>query len=185
MFSPKGLSLAEVDDRGKGRAVGNGLQFLIYAIAIGVVATGMADLWALFLNRVLGAPVLNFALVGRWIGHFREGRFRHENIARATAVPGEAVIGWATHYVIGVFFAGLLLAIWGLDWARDPSLVPALIVGIVTAAAPFLVMQPGFGFGVFASRTPKPNTARLRTLFNHTSFGICLYLAALSLSYLA
>lgn len=40
-------------------------------------------------------------------------------------------------------------------------------------------MQPGMGFGVAASKTPKPNVARLRSLAAHTVFGFGLYLAAL------
>jgi hypothetical protein len=88
------------------------------------------------------------------------------------------VIGWAAHYAIGVLFAGVLLAIWGLDWARNPSLPPALIVGVSTVAAPFLILQPALGAGIAASRTPRPNFARARSLVAHVSFGLGLYLAA-------
>ena len=43
-----------------------------------------------------------------------------------------------------------------------PTILPALIVGIGTVAAPFLLMQPGMGLGIAASRTPNPGAARLR-----------------------
>ena len=66
---------------------------------------------------------------------------------------------------------------WGLDWARQPTLGPALLVGIGTVAAPFLVMQPGMGAGVAASRTPRPAAARLQSLVTHTIFGLGLYAA--------
>lgn len=81
--------------------------------------------------------------------------------------------------MIGIIFAALLLALFGLDWARQPSLLPALIVGLATLAAPFLVLQPGMGAGVAASRTPKPNVARVRSIAAHTAFGIGLYCSAL------
>jgi hypothetical protein len=60
-------------------------------------------------------------------------------------VRGELVIGWSAHYGIGVSFATLLLAVWGLDWARHPTLVAPLIVGVGTVVAPFFIMQPGRG----------------------------------------
>jgi hypothetical protein len=49
----------------------------------------------------------------------------------------------------------------------------------VTTLVPFLVLQPSFGLGIAASRTPKPNQARLKSLMTHTVFGLGLYLCAL------
>jgi hypothetical protein len=43
-------------------------------------------------------------------------------------------------------------------------------------------MQPSFGLGIAAARTPKPNQARLRSLMSHTVFGVGLYASALALS---
>jgi len=59
--------------------------------------------------------------------------------------------------------------------------LPALAFGLVTTLAPFLVMQPAFGFGIAASKTPKPSQARLKSLMTHTVFGRGLYLWALLL----
>ena len=60
---------------------------------------------------------------------------------------------------------------------RQPTIGPALLVGIGTVAAPFLVMQPGMGAGIAASRTPRPAAARLQSLVTHTIFGLGLYAA--------
>ncbi|MNC81522.1 hypothetical protein D3C75_1346770 [compost metagenome] len=57
--------------------------------------------------------------------------------------------------------------------------MPAFVLGLVTVAAPYLIMQPGMGAGVFASKTPKPNAARARSLLAHGVFGVALYLAGL------
>jgi hypothetical protein len=113
------------------------------------------------------------------------GRFRHERIAAAPSVPGERLIGWTAHYLIGIAFAGVLLAVCGLAWVRQPTLAPALGLGIVTVAAPFLLMQPGMGAGIAASRAPRPNAARLQSLVTHTIFGLGLYAAGLVLNYLS
>lgn len=158
------------------------LEFLVWTVLIGVGATVVMDLWGVFLKRCFGIPSLNFAMVGRWLGHIPSGQFAHDSIARASPVRGEGVIGWSAHYAIGIVFAGLLLAIWGLDWARQPTLLPALVVGVATVAAPFFIMQPGMGAGFAASKTPRPNVARLRSLATHTVFGFGLYATALLLA---
>lgn len=158
--------------------MGEGLEFGLRAVAIGAGATVVADLWTALLARLTGVPGLDWAMVGRWVGHFPRGRFRHDGIGRAAPVAGERALGWAVHYGTGIVFAALLLAICGLDWARDPTLPPALAFGLVTVAAPFLLMQPALGAGIAASKTPNPTAARLRSLMTHAMFGLGLYLAA-------
>ncbi len=155
------------------------MEFIVRAVVIGVGATIVMDVWALFLKRVFSIPSLDFRFVGRWIANMPAGRFRHANILIAPPVPGETAIGWVAHYAIGVLFAAILLAVMGIGWAKEPTIIPALLMGIGSVAAPFLVMQPGFGFGIAASKTPAPNTARLRSLMTHTVFGFGLYVAAL------
>lgn len=156
-----------------------GLEFVVRATAIGIGATIVMDLWAIFVKRAFSVPSLDYGLVGRWIGHLPRGRFLHSTIAQSATVPNERAIGWTAHYAIGIAFAALLLALWGLDWARQPTPIPALTVGLVTVVAPFFLLQPGMGAGVAASKTPRPNVARLRSLQAHVAFGIGLYLSAL------
>jgi hypothetical protein len=155
------------------------MTFLLSAILIGVGATVVMDLWVLFRTRVLGVPPVNYGMLGRWIGHFPEGQFIHDNIAKAAPVRGELALGWAAHYAIGVVFAALLLAIFGLGWARQPTPLPALAVGLATVVAPLFVMQPAMGMGIASSRAPNPTTARLRSLVIHAVFGVGLYVSAL------
>ena len=151
------------------------MSYLILAGLIGVAATAVMDLWGIARKRLLGMAAADYGLVGRWFAHMARGRFRHDRIAAAAPVKGERLIGWSAHYATGVAFAAVLLAIWGIDWARQPTLGPALIVGIGSVAAPFLLMQPGMGAGIAARRTPRPNAARLQSLLTHAAFGVGLY----------
>jgi hypothetical protein len=153
------------------------IEFALRTLGIGVGATIVMDLWALVLGR-FGIPSLNFALLGRWIGHLPQGRWMHESIAGAAPVRGESLIGWCAHYTIGITFAALLLSTFGLKWARSPSLLPALFIGVVTVVAPLLVLQPALGGGVAFSRTPTPVFNCLKSLVTHTVYGLGLYLAA-------
>ena len=156
-----------------------GREIVVRVALIGIGAIVVLDLWNAFLNRFFGVPSLNLGMLGRWFGHFPRGRFMHDNVAEASPIPGERIIGWSAHYAIGITWAALLLAIWGLDWARHPTLLPALVVGLVTLVAPFFLMQPGMGMGIAASKTPTPNAARLKSIVSHTVYGIGLYGSAL------
>jgi hypothetical protein len=156
-------------------------EYMVSAILIGAGATAVTDVWAIARKRFSGVATPDFGLVGRWVAHMPCGRFRHESIAKSPSMPHERAIGWTAHYVIGIAFAAILLAIFGLEWARHPTIGPALIVGIGTVAAPFLIMQPGMGAGIAASRTPNPSAARMRSLVAHAVFGMGLYVTALSL----
>ena len=154
------------------------LQDIPLAMLIGIGATAVMDAW-LVLLKSLGVPTLNFAFIGRWVGHLFRGRFAHAAIAKSAPIRGELAWGWITHYAVGVAFAGVLIAINGAAWVRHPTLLPALALGVCTVAAPLLVMQPAMGSGFAASRTPTPLKNCLRSLTNHTVFGLGLYLSAL------
>lgn len=155
------------------------MEQLSFALITGVGATAVTDLWGIVRRPLLGIAPPDYGLVGRWLGHMPRGRFRHESIAASAPVRGERLIGWTAHYLIGIAFAALLLATAGPAWIQRPTIGPALMVGIVTVAAPFLLMQPGMGAGIAASRTPRPATARVQSLVTHAVFGLGLYAAGL------
>jgi hypothetical protein len=150
---------------------------MIDAILIGAGATAFLDLWSAARARFFGAATPDYSLVGRWLAHLARGRLVHDAIARSEPVNGERLIGWVAHHFIGIAFAAALLIGWGPEWAREPTLLPALIVGIGSVAAPFLLMQPGMGLGIAARRAPNPAAARLRSLTTHAIFGLGLYAA--------
>jgi len=63
------------------------------AALVGIGATLVLDAWALLLRRAFGVRTLDWALVGRWLGHFPRGRFMHAAIAAAAPVRGERLLG--------------------------------------------------------------------------------------------
>lgn len=152
---------------------------------IGAGATLVVDLWALLRRKLFGTPLPDYGLVGRWIAYQPYGKFRHDRIAATAAVRGERVIGWVAHYVIGMGFAAVLIGLQGSKWLAQPALVPAVLFGLATVAAPFLLMQPGMGAGIAASRLPRPNRARLQSLTTHGVFGVGLWASALVVSAVA
>lgn len=142
-------------------------------LVTGVAATATMDAAAATLERLFGTKSLDYRLVGRWIGHLPHGGFAHDSIATTAPVPGEAALGHAAHYAIGVGFAALLDR---LTHRRPATLPVCLSFGLVTVAAPWLVMQPAFGMGIAASKTPAPRAARLGSLRAHAAYGAGLWL---------
>ena len=155
------------------------ISAIFSAIFIGLGATLTFDLWGLFLKLAFKITPSNICLVGRWLRYMPEGTFKHSNIVSAPRKSAECTVGWIAHYMIGITFALVFVALVGNHWLQRPTLIPALVFGVVTVLAPFAIMQPSFGLGFAASKLSNPTPARVRSLMNHTAFGIGLYLFAL------
>jgi DUF2938 family protein len=155
------------------------IDILYRSILIGVGATAILDLWALLLKHAFGLPGANWGLVGRWFCHLAKGKVFHEDIAMSRPFAHELAIGWIGHYAVGILFAAILLAVTPSGWLQQPTLLPALAVGLVTVGAGWFLLQPGMGAGVAASRRPNANQIRALNIAGHIVFGLGLYTTAL------
>lgn len=151
---------------------------LLATLLLGLGATALSDLWGLLRRPLFGVAAPNYALVGRWFAHMRNGRYTHAAIAQAAPMPHERLIGWSAHYAIGIAYAAVLVLLCGPGWLAQPRPAPALLLGLATLAFPMLWMQPAMGAGIAASRTPRPWQARLHSVLLHSAFGLGLYLTA-------
>lgn len=159
------------------------MSIIIKVILIGIGATLLVDIWS-FVQGLFGIKSLDYRYVGRWLGYFPKGKFLHNNIMKATPVKGELLIGWTAHYLIGITFACLLVLLYGEEWIRNPLIIPAFVIGIITLAAPLFIMQPAMGFGIASSNLPSPNLRRLKSLLTHVVYGLGLYLTSLIINQL-
>ncbi|TGL55855.1 DUF2938 domain-containing protein [Leptospira ognonensis] len=157
------------------------LVFYLRVALLGIGATLLMDFWRYLLFKSMGVISLDLGLLGRWVGHMFRGRLVHQSISKSQAIPGETLLGWVSHYAIGITFAFLLPIIWGEEWLHEPTFLPALIVGLGTVFAPWLLMQPAMGVGVAASKAPKPSQVRVRNIAIHTVYGLGLFASALLL----
>lgn len=158
------------------------IELLAKGAAIGVVATIGMDIWTLFLNRVFGVPMPNRAFLGRWSVNALQGRVFHPSIAKVPSINRETDIGWLVHYIVGIIFGAAFVVLAGPGWVERPTLLPALIFGIVTVGFGWFLMQPGMGSGIMASKTPHPWKARIQGLAGHVAFGVALWLGGLILA---
>ena len=148
----------------------------ISAFFFGFLATAFMDSWALIQKRIWPNPSFNYCLLGRWLLHIKTGNLILLPIYHSKQQPFECYIGWFSHYVIGIVFAGLYIVV-ATFFSLEISFITVVGFGLLTVAAPFLIMQPGLGLGFFASKTPNPWLVRLRSCIAHLSYGIGLFLS--------
>ena len=158
---------------------------VLSVVLIGIGATVVIDLWALFLKHAFKVPSFSFCMIGRWFLHMPKGKFIHSRIAAAEEQPSECAVGWTAHYVIGVVFALMFIGFVSDSWLEHPTLVPALIFGAGTVLFPYFLLQPALGLGIAASKAANPTHARLKSLITHAMFGVGLYLSAMVVATLA
>lgn len=151
------------------------MDLFIITLSLGVLSTLAIDAWSLFVSTVFKFPKTNWAMVGRWIGHMRNGKLTHQSIAAAPAINNELVLGWIFHYLIGIAYAGLYVALVYFYFDKTPSLISAWLFGVVTIVSPWFIMQPGLGLGICARKAANPKLTRLQNLAIHSIFGVALY----------
>ncbi|MCT6516752.1 MULTISPECIES: DUF2938 domain-containing protein [Enterobacterales] len=158
------------------------MSTIILAVILGVGATVIMDLWAVFL-ALLKIPTLNLSMIGRWIGHMFKGQYFHHPISQSAPIKNETALGWCAHYGIGIVFAFIFLIAMGEQWLTHPTFWSAYLWGVITIIAPYFMMQPALGAGVMASKTPFPNKARLLSFLSHSAYGVGLYFTGVVVSW--
>lgn len=159
--------------------MGGFYQEFAWAVAVGGMATGFMDLCALARTKLLGTRAMNWANVGRWVGHLARGQLVLTGAHGERAVRFEQALGWAVHYGVGIALAGLLQVILGAQALLNPQPLAIIGFGVTTVALPMLILQPGLGLGVAGRKTAAPWGARRASVLTHLIFGVGLYLAAL------
>ena len=153
------------------------METVYQGVLIGVIATIGQDIWEVIVNHIFRLPTAGLALVGRWLGHMPKGVFAHYSIRESAVVPHELLIGWIAHYVTGILYGIAYLSFVQILLKSDPTILSAVIFGLVSLMAPWFIVQPGMGAGVFASKAPRPGMVRLVSLSLHMVFGLSLYAA--------
>lgn len=125
------------------------------AVAIGVGATVLMDLWAFFLHKAFGQPRPNWGPVGRWVWHLRDKVF-HDDIGDAAPYAYEQALGWAFHYFVGIAYGIILVMLAGAGWLAAPTFLPAFILGIVTVGAGWFLLAQAW------APAGRPRSGRIR-----------------------
>ena len=143
-------------------------------ILIGIVANITTDLYEFTIERYLG-KTRDWHLVGRWMITIPRDSFIIDPDDDTQATSGELRLGWIFHYIVGILFAAIYLVVVHFVLNTHPSFVNAVGFGIITVVAPWFILMPALGAGMFASKAARPNFVRVLSLSVHIVFGIGLY----------
>ena len=152
---------------------------LLIGVAVGILTTLTSDIGAVVGLRLgiagRGPRRSGPDLIGRWVGYMFRGIFKHTDILKTPALPGELPLGIVAHYLIGIALTFLYLIILLGAQAR-PSLLTAVIYGLATIMFPWFIMFPSQGMGWLGLGAPRDTHMVRMSLFNHLMFGIGLAL---------
>jgi hypothetical protein len=155
---------------------------ILVGALIGIGGTVAMDIWALVLWKVFGQNAPNWAPVGRWTWHLRNGQIFHHAIGDARPFAAEQALGWLVHYAVGIVYGVVLALFMGPNWLAAPTFLPAFVWGMVTVSAGWFLLQPGLGLGWAASKTSNPLKVRIMNLVAHTIFALGMWGAALAMA---
>jgi len=139
-------------------------KFSLLSAVLGIMSTAILDCWNFLSHIIFDVPLTRYEFIGRWMLHMIDGQFYHQSIKQSSAIYGELVAGWLGHYMIGIFFASLLLGGWGLKWLQRPALMGAMTVSLFTVVIPYFIMQPAMGHGIAGSLTPNPQAMIIKVI---------------------
>ena len=150
-------------------------------------------IWAGFLAGVLGTLAMDslnhlfarfgiltkidMGMIGRMSAGWARGRFRYRNPNEVAEVANEFILGYLTHYAIGLGLAFTFVVGWHLLVGGPASPAWALGYGVLTTAASHFLVFPSLGLGVFGRLSPDGSKAALSSLANHLFFGVGMAVA--------
>jgi len=140
---------------------------------MGVFATLVMDLLAILFSKLsIIHPFVKPEAVGRWILYMLKGKFLHQDINKTQALNNEKLVALLSHYLIGVFLAGIYLIIEIFVPVIRHQFYMPVVFGIATVILPWFWLFPSFGLGFMASKAPKRSLYITTSLINHTDFGL-------------
>ena len=155
-------------------------MFLIYGLIAGIIATLIFDLFQISLSYAYNINKSKWNLIGRYfIGLIKNNKFFVDNIEEEEIIDNELLIGYLVHYAIGSIF-GLFYVSINLIFYSEPSLILALIIGIITVLGGWCIIMPyTYNIGFFASKKEEQFQILVQNLIAHFIFGIGLYIGFL------
>lgn len=151
------------------------LETLALAFIGGIVGAALMDITETYAAKVRISSGVNVGLLGRWALGLRHGQLMHPNIRDARALPGEAKVGWAFHFLLGGGGVALAYPIFlhlaGVSLQAN-HLLGGLLFGLATSALPWFILLPCFGWGLFGRRGPQGSNAVLAATLSHLPYGL-------------
>jgi len=156
---------------------------MIWNLAFGALCAGAAgvlvfDLWNWLGEKALGIRAPRWAILGRWLLTPFSPALPSMGPQSVGFNSAEKMLGSIVHYGTGVVFALALMLAMGPTWMTEPTVLPAVIAGLVTTLFAWFIIMPALGAGIVGARIPHPNRQRIATLVSHAVMGLGFYVGA-------
>lgn len=155
------------------------MDFVVTGVLVGVLGTVAMDLFNHLFARLGLIIKIDVRAIGRMSAGWARGRFSYNHPKELAATSNESLLGYITHYAIGVGLAMPFVLGWNLLVGGPLSPLWALVYGVATTVASVFFVYPSLGLGVLGLRSPDGIKAPLSSLANHLFFGVGMAVAAL------
>ncbi len=154
------------------------MELWLWAVIGGLAGTVLMDITAIAAEKLkitsggrCGGP----QVIGRLVLGIFDGRFVHKNIIDSSPVKNEASAGWIFHYLTGGILA-LTYPLFYLFLNNMPQdhLISSVVWGLATTLLPWLILYPGYGWGLFGLRAPRNASPLIATPVAHMLYGLGL-----------
>jgi hypothetical protein len=150
------------------------MDLVIAVLVIGVIGTAVMDLGNILFARFGVISRVDLRILGRMARGWARGRFRYAGPGEMEETHNEAILGFLTHYSIGVGLAIPYLLGWELIVGGSASPAYAVIYGVGTTVASWFLVYPSMGLGVLGLKSPEGWKPAFSSLSNHLFYGIGL-----------
>jgi Protein of unknown function (DUF2938) len=150
------------------------MYLILMILTAGVLGTIVMDILNLIFSRIGIISKIEVNMIGRMAVGWIRGRFFYKHPNEMDEVSHEVLFGYITHYLIGIALAIPYIFGWDILIGGNPSLIWAIIYGIVTTVASWFFVYPTMGLGVLGLKSPKGFRVAFSSLANHLFFGIGL-----------
>ena len=148
------------------------MDLVVKGVVVGVFGTCAMDLLNHLFSRFGVILKIDMGTIGRMSAGWARGQFRYRHPGELAPVSSETLLGYITHYAIGVGLAIPFVLGWDLLVGGPMSPAWALVYGIATTVASVFFVYPSLGLGVFGLRSPDGIKAPLSSFANHFFFGV-------------
>ena len=150
------------------------MDLVVTAIVAGVLGTLAMDALNHLFARAGMLLEIDVAMIGRMVAGWARGRFRYRHPSEIEQVANEKMLGYLTHYGIGVGLALPYVIGWDLLVGGLASPGWAVVYGVATTVASWFFVFPSLGLGVLGRRSPDGIRATVSSLANHLFYGVGL-----------
>ena len=153
------------------------MDLIVTGVVAGVLGTLVMDSLNHLFARTGMLSKIDVAMIGRMSAGWARGRFRYRHPDEMDPIAREKLLGYITHYAIGVGLAFIYVLGWALLVGGPASPVWALVYGVATTVASLFLVYPSMGMGVCGRRSAEGIRAPLSPLANHLFCGIGMAVA--------